>query len=274
MSTANFRWIASLLFSAIALLALNACAPAKPRNDDPWEKFNRHTFAFNQAIDKIAIRPAAQTYRALTPTPVRRSIGNFFTNIRMPVTVVNELLQGSPRDALVSSGRFAVNTTFGILGFFDPASKWGVPLYDEDFSVTLAKWGVPDGPYLVVPFLGPTTARDILHFPVDSFYNPIEMYPAARGDWYSYTPELLFLITKRTNQLDSDSVLANAYDPYVFLRDAYRQLMLHYIYDGNPPNDVINQMQGINDTDAEKLLEEQQKIENTPPKHTSTSKQH
>lgn len=272
MPTAKFRWILNLALSASAALGLTACAPAKPRTDDPWEKFNRQTFAFNQTMDRVAIRPAAQTYRTVTPAPVRRSIGNFFTNTRLPVTVVNELLQGAPRDALVTSSRFAVNFTFGIAGFFDPASKMGVPLSDQDFSVTLAKWGVPDGPYLVVPFLGPTTARDILHFPVDSFYNPIEMYPAARGDWYTYTPELLFLITKRTNQLDSDSVLANAYDPYVFVRDAYRQVMLHYIYAGDPPSDVLDQMQGINDNQAEKLLEEQQKVENKPATQNPRSK--
>jgi phospholipid-binding lipoprotein MlaA len=272
MPPAKLRWILNLTLATSATLVLTACAPARPRTDDPWEKFNRQTFAFNQTVDRIAIRPAAQTYRNVTPAPVRRSIGNFFTNIRLPVTVVNELLQGAPRDALVTSSRFAVNLTFGIAGFFDPASKMGVPLNDQDFSVTLAKWGVPDGPYLVVPLLGPTTARDILHFPVDSFYNPIQMYPAAQGDWYTYTPELLFLITKRTNQLDSDSVLANAYDPYVFVRDAYRQLMLHYIYAGDPPSDVIDQMQGINDAQAEKLLEEQQKVENKPAKQNPPSK--
>src|SRR5471032_2969223 len=140
------RWLPLL---AIALLA--GCTIAKPRTDDPLEHVNRKVYAFNDSLDKAVVRPVAVGYRSITNAPVRRSVNDFFTNIRMHITVANDLLQARPKQALQSSGRFLVNLTLGMGGFFDPASQIGLPLEDNDFGITLARWGIPDGDYLVLP---------------------------------------------------------------------------------------------------------------------------
>jgi phospholipid-binding lipoprotein MlaA len=264
---------------AIALLA--GCAIAPPRTDDPMEKFNRKSYAFNNSVDKAVIRPVAVAYRSVTNVPVRTSVSDFFTNIRMPITVANDLLQARPRQALYSSGRFLVNLTLGIGGLFDPASQFGIPLEDNDFGVTLARWGVPEGDYLVLPLLGPTTARDIWKLPVDSyFFDPISYFSRNHDFNYNteYLPQVLYLVTLRSRGIDAESFLASAYDPYVFIRDAYRQQRLYQIYDGSPPDAVIEQMQGVNDKnfDPDELLDEQHKWERgnkiDPPTPTEPAK--
>jgi len=257
-----------LPLAALALLA--GCTIAKPRTDDPLEKFNRKVYAFNDSLDKAVIRPVAVGYRKVTNPPVRRSVSDFFTNLRMPITVANDLLQARPKQALQSTGRFLVNLTLGLGGFFDPASQLGIPLEDNDFGVTLARWGVPDGDYLVLPLIGPTTVRDVWRMPVDSyFFDPLSIYARTHDYKYGqqYLPQLMYLVTLRSRGIDAESFLESAYDPYVFMRDAYRQRRLYQIYDGNPPAEVIQQMQGLNDDnfDPEQLLDEQHQWENKHP---------
>lgn len=258
------RWLPVL---ALALLA--GCTIAKPRTDDPLEKYNRHAYDFNHAVDKAVIRPVALGYRKVTNAPVRRSFSDFFTNIRMPITVANDLLQARPKQALKSTGRFLVNLTLGIGGFFDPASQLGLPLEDNDFGITLARWGVPEGDYLVLPLLGPSSARDVLRGPVDGyFFDPLNLF--ARNHHYNglqFAPQALYLVTVRSRAIDAESFLQTAYDPYVFIRDAYRQQRLYQIYDGNPPLEIIQQMQGLDDEDfdPEKLLEQQHQWEQSQP---------
>ncbi|MGN2245455.1 VacJ family lipoprotein [Frateuria sp. GZRR35] len=261
------RFSPSRLLPLAALALLAGCTIAKPRTDDPLEKFNRKVYSFNNAVDKAVIRPVAVGYRKITNPPVRRSVSDFFTNIRMPITVANDLLQARPKQALQSTGRFLVNLTLGLGGFFDPASQLGIPLEDNDFGVTLARWGVPDGEYLVLPLIGPTTVRDVWRMPVDSyFFDPLSIY--ARNHDYKYgqqyLPQMMYLVTLRSRGIDAESFLESAYDPYVFMRDAYRQRRLYQIYDGNPPAEVIQQMQGLNDDnfDPEQLLDEQHQWEN------------
>jgi phospholipid-binding lipoprotein MlaA len=251
-----------LASAAIALLA--GCTIAKPRTDDPWEKWNRKAFAFNQAADKAVIRPVAMGYRHVTTPNMRRVISNFYTNVRTPITMVNNLLQGQPKAFMRNTSRFLVNTTIGLAGLFDPASQMGFPLDQEDFGVTLAKWGVRDGPYLVLPFLGPTTGRDVFRYPVDTQFEPLTWY-ANRND-FRYNaqnwPSYLFLVTLRSRGIDAEGLLEGVYDPYVFYRDAYRQQRIYQIYDGNPPVEVIEQLQGVSaDFDPEDLLDEQRKYE-------------
>ena len=151
----TYELLAAARGDAHAQRLLAGCAIAKPRHDDPLEKYNRKVYAFNDSLDKAVIRPVAVGYRKVTNPPVRRSVSDFFTNLRMPVTVANDLLQARPKQALRSTGRFLVNLTLGIGGIFDPASSLGLPLEDNDFGVTLARWGVPEGDYLMLPFLGP-----------------------------------------------------------------------------------------------------------------------
>ncbi|URL58091.1 VacJ family lipoprotein [Luteibacter flocculans] len=246
---------------AVALLA--ACHIAPPRTDDPNENFNRKVYAFNDKLDKAVIRPVAVGYRKVTNPPVRTAISDFYTNIRLPITVANDLLQARPKQAFLSTSRFVVNLTIGFLGFKDPASLLGLPLEENDFGVTLARWGVPEGDYLVLPLVGPTTVRDVWRLPVDSyFFDPISYYSRNHDYKYGqeYVPQVLYLVTLRSRGIDAESFLASAYDPYVFMRDAYRQQRLYNIYYGNPPAEAIEQMQGLNDNkdfDPDELLDEQ-----------------
>ncbi|MEO8747322.1 MAG: VacJ family lipoprotein [Rhodanobacter sp.] len=268
----SLRSARALLMVTILLLA--GCAVAKPRMDDPLEKYNREVYKFNNVVDKAVVRPVAVGYRKVTNPPVRRSVSDFFTNVRMPITVANDLLQARPTHALQDTGRFLVNLTLGIGGFFDPASQLGLPLEDNDFGITLARWGVPEGDYLVLPLVGPSTMRDIWRLPVDSyFFDPLSIY-ASTHNYHSleYVPQAIYLITLRARALDAEEFLKSAYDPYVFLRDAYRQQRLYQIYSGNPPAAVIEQMQGLDQDnfDPDQLLEQQHEWEKTHPKQDVT----
>ncbi|WP_243047968.1 VacJ family lipoprotein [Dyella sp. RRB7] len=265
-----FRSLLPRSLPLVALVLLAGCTIAKPRTDDPYEKFNRKVYAFNDSVDKAVVRPVAVGYRKVTNPTIRRCVSDFFTNIHMPITVANDLLQARPWQAIQGSGRFLVNLTLGIGGFFDPASQLGIPLNETDFGITLAHWGVPEGGYLMLPLMGPSTVRDVWRLPVDGyFFDPLSYY--ERNNHYEfgqqYIPQALYLVTLRSSAIDAESFLASAYDPYAFIRDAYRQQRIYQIYDGNPPTDVIEQMQGLKDKnfDPDQLLDEQQKWENKQP---------
>jgi len=249
--------------TGLFVLILAGCTIAKPRSDDPWESFNRKMYAFNDAADKAVIRPVALGYRKITSPNARRVISNFFSNIKMPITIVNNVLQGDPRDAFRNTGRFLVNTTIGFVGLFDPASELKMPLDETDFGVTLAKWGVPDGPYVVVPFVGATTVRDFWRLPVDQYFDPLHYYADNHDFAYNaqYLPNAFYLVTLRARGIEAEGLLEGVYDPYVFYRDAYRQRRLYELYDGAPPAELIQQMQGANEDDIDKLLDEQHQYE-------------
>lgn len=251
------------------LLVLGGCAISQPRSDDPWEKFNRKVYAFNDKVDRAVIRPTAVAYRKITSPNVRRILSNFFANIRMPISIANDALQGDIKDALKGSGRFLINTTVGFVGFFDPASKMKLPPQETDFAATLAKWGVGEGPYLVLPLVGSTTVRDIWRMPVDGyFFDPMSRY--ARNHDYElgrqHWPNMLFLVTLRAGAIDAENLVEGTFDPYVFYRDAYRQRRLYLIYDGEPPIEAIEQLQGIDEDDIDSLLLQQQQFESESKK--------
>lgn len=282
-STARSRLPAIIALLAAAIW-LAGCSIAPPRTDDPWESVNRKTYAFNQAVDEAFIRPVAVGYRKITNDPVRDAISDFFTNLRMPITIGNDLLQGHPERALTATGRFLVNLTIGLGGFLDPASRMGIPFHETDFGVTLARWGVPSGPYLVLPLLGPTNPRAIWKIPVDGYFlDPLAYYERAhRLRWHAeLLPQFLYLVSLRASVLDADKFLKSAFDPYAFRRDAWQQRRLYKIYYGQPPIEVIEKMQGLDDNsfDPMKLLQEQKAWEQehdsgssaTPPKGTTQS---
>lgn len=234
------------------------------------QNFNRKMFKFNMFADKVAIRPVAKAYVRVTGPKGREHISDFFTNLRTPVTIVNEVLQGRPGPALDSTARFLINSTAGVLGFFDPATHLDVPQHPTDFGVTLAHWGVPEGPYLVLPLVGPTTLRDVGRLPVDSYFDPLGWYARDHDfRWHAqYAPSLFYLVTLRASALPLDSILDSSYDPYAFMRDAYRQHRLYEIYYGNPPMSAIEELQGTspsqeNDQDIDRLLQQQQQYEKT-----------
>jgi len=245
------------------MLLLAGCTIAKPRSDDPWEGFNRKMYAFNDAADRAVIRPVAAGYRKITSTNVRRVVNNFYDNIKMPITIANNVLQGDPIRAARNTGRFVINTTLGFAGLFDPASEMELPIDETDFGVTLAKWGVPEGPYIVLPFVGSTTMRDVWRLPVDQYFDPLQWYVDDHDFEYNleYLPNIFYLVTLRARGIEAEGLLEGVYDPYVFYRDAYRQRRLYEIYDGQPPAEIIEQMQGANDEDVDKLLEEQHQYE-------------
>ena len=248
----------------LVLLAAGCATTPMPRKDDPYESFNRKMYSFNDLADRVAIRPVAVGYRKITNDTSRRLISNFFANLESPVTIANDLLQADPKEAFKATSRLVINSTVGLLGFFDPASEMSIDVSKTDFGVTLAKWGVPEGPYLVLPLLGSTTGRDVASFPVDRFlFDPLSWYAASHSFNYhaQYLPTVAHLITLRSSAIDAEGLLEGVYDPYVFYRDAYRQRRLYKIYRGNPPMEAIQSLQGVDDVDVDALLKEQEKYE-------------
>ncbi len=254
------------LGTVAATIALVSCATVQqPRTDDPLQNFNRKVYAFNDFADRVAIRPVAVGYRKITNDTTRRLVSNFFANVESPITIANDVLQANVKEALKASGRLVINTTIGVLGLFDPASEIGIQASVTDFGVTLAKWGVPEGPYIVLPLYGSSTLRDVGRIPVDDWlFDPLTWYAREHSLKYhaEYVPTVLYLVTLRSTGIDAEGLLEGVYDPYIFYRDAYRQRRLYEIYRGNPPIEAIQTLQGTNDIDdADKLIEEQQKFE-------------
>lgn len=168
---------AALPALSLLAVALTACAtaPAAGSADisDPYEGFNRKMFAFNTGVDKYALKPASTAYKTVTPEFARDRVSDFLSNLRAPITFANDVLQAEPERAGTTFSRFTINTTIGLLGLWDAASHMGIDGHKEDFGQTLAVWGVESGPYLVMPFLGPTTPRDLLGFGVDRAIDPL-----------------------------------------------------------------------------------------------------
>jgi phospholipid-binding lipoprotein MlaA len=187
---------------------------------DPWEPFNRRVHHFNNGIDRYIAKPLARAYIKIAPPPVRLGIGNFFSNLGQPLSAVNALLQGRPKQAGQSLARFAVNFTLGALGFFDPATRFGIPNRSEDFGQTLARWGWKRSRYLELPLLGPRTLRDAFGNAVEAPAAPLQQIEEDRVRVFL---QGLQLVDLRTNLLAADSMRAGAYDDYTLTRDAWLQ---------------------------------------------------
>ena len=232
--------VGSLLLAAL----LSACAgtPSQPESetaprysvDDPWEPVNRGVYTVNRGLDRVALKPVARGYRKVVPVFIRRGVGNFFSNLRTPLTIVNQLLQGKGRVALSDTGRLLLNSTIGIGGLFDPASAAGLDEHREDFGQTLAVWGVPDGPFVMVPLLGPRTLRDAVTIPLDLLAHPLHHYENT-----SVRDKLrgLEVVNIRARLLAGEALIEDSADPYITLRDAYQQNREYLIFDGEPPED-------------------------------------
>jgi len=203
------------------------------KNVDPMESFNRGVYEFNDAFDKSLGKPVAQAYAKYIPGGVRRSVSNFFSNLWEPSSMINALLQGKLQIAASTTGRFLINSTAGLLGLFDVASKLGVMEHEEDFGQTLAVWGVPDGPYLMMPFLGPSNVRDLTGLTVEWFGT--DLVPVLFEDGVMWGMVAVRLLDSRASVLGIDDTLDLQIDPYLFLREGYRQSRLIQIYDGVPP---------------------------------------
>ena len=226
----------SCLFAAFALTCtLGGCATLPSGKADPSDRFervNRSVFSFNRAIDHAVLRPVARTYVKITPAPVRSSISNFFTNLDYPITIVNDILQGKFHDGLSDVGRFGVNTVVGIGGLFDPASHWGLEKHNEDFGLTLARWGLHSGPYLMLPILGPSTVRDAPARVADRFVSPTSYFNNTGIEVGSF---VLKGVSARAGVLNMDPIVDSAYDPYAFVRNAWLQRREYQAHSGKMP---------------------------------------
>ena len=221
---------------ALALLAGCATPPGQQRDPrDPFEPVNRGIYKFNERVDRAVVRPTARAYQTVVPQFVRNSVGNVFSNLREVRNVVNNTLQGKFTDAYSDFGRFAINSTLGVLGLFDIASEAGIEKHDEDFGQTLGWWGVRGGPFIMLPIFGPSNARDTVGWAADFLTDPVTYVdPSAARYQLSGTR----LVSRRAELLDAKQVLdAAALDPYVFIRDAYLQRRQNLVYDGKPPLD-------------------------------------
>ena len=227
-------------YSLIALLALaagcatNASAPEDRDPADPWEPMNRGVYEVNDALDRSLLKPAAKGYRKVLPGFVRTGIGNFYDNLQTPGIMLNNFMQGKGQDGLSDMVRLAVNSTIGIGGLLDVASRMGIEEHDEDFGQTLAAWGVGDGPYVMLPFFGPSTLRDALAMPVDFFFDPLLHY---RNSSVRDKLWVLEAIDLRASLLAAEGLLEKSFDPYITIRQSYLQNRRFDIYDGNPPED-------------------------------------
>lgn len=194
---------------------------------DPWEDFNRAMHGFNNTVDQLVMRPLAVGYRTIAPEPIRVGVSRFFSNLRLPVTAVNQILQGRPADSVQSLGRFAINTTLGIVGVFDPATHLGLPQHDdEDFGQTLATWGWHNSRYVVLPLLGPRTVRDMFGMVGD---RPLSLIGQVEDSRTAYGLQVLEVVDTRTRLLPVDELRRNTLDDYVFVRDAWSQRRNHQI---------------------------------------------
>lgn len=217
-----------LAMAGVALLPVVTQAS----EDDPWEAFNRPVFAFNDTLDTWALKPLARGYQAVTPQFLEDGIGNVFANLGEIGNFANNTLQGKFHDAGVDTARFLINTTVGVGGFFDVARHAGLPRNDEDFGQTLGVWGVPSGPYLVLPFLGPSTPRDATGRVVDSvhsFYGAIDHVPTRN------TTRAVDVVDTRADLLSAEKVISG--DKYLFIRNAYLQNREFKVQDGQVEDD-------------------------------------
>jgi phospholipid-binding lipoprotein MlaA len=230
----------ALLCATVALF-LNACAtlpPDAPRSpQDPYERWNRSVFRLNSAIDRGIAKPAARSYVRIVPQSVRTGVGNFFSNLKMPATMINDALQGKLRAAGTDLGRFVVNSTIGVAGLLDPATPMGMAHNKEDFGQTLGKWGVHAGPFLELPLLGPSDMRDAPGLVVEIYMDPRHyLLTNSSVDYGLYAVNFL---DARASLLPLDSTLSKVYDPYAFIRDAYLQHRQYLISDGkSAPQDA------------------------------------
>jgi phospholipid-binding lipoprotein MlaA len=221
----------------VAALCLGGCAstsgPGDPR--DPFEKVNRVTYSVNSNLDKYLLKPVAQGYNFILPQPVRTCVNNVFGNIGDLSTMANNFLEGNFSDAGSDACRIAINSTVGLLGCIDVASSHGFTKHRKDFGITLGVWGVSPGPYVVLPFFGPSDVRDSVGLVGDLYSDPVGyVYPV----WQRNTAEGIRIIDTRASLISAGNLLSGAaLDEYVFVRDGYLTRRRYLIYNGNPPDD-------------------------------------
>jgi len=257
-----YHRFSTLIILCLSILLTSCAGVSAPDKRDPWESFNRSVDSFNQGFDRAIARPVAQSYKDYTPDAVQSGISNFFSNLGDILVTLNDLLQFKFKQAASDFSRFSFNTTIGLLGIFDVASHMDLPKHKEDFGQTLASWGVGSGPYLVLPFLGPSTVRDTAGLAVEWQVDPI--YDIRDND-ARWTAIILRAVDTRASYLEATNMMEKSgIDPYVFLRNAYLQHRDNQIHDGHPVQPVI-EAPSKSDLELEQELDKELQLD-TPTK--------
>jgi phospholipid-binding lipoprotein MlaA len=240
----NHNYLIIVVLFVICVI-LQGCATAPKKDDpdldpvDPHEKVNRASYDLTDRVDRLIFEPVVNVYIDYVPNAAQRSIGNFYDNLSYPNDVLNDFLQGKVRQGLQDSLRFFVNSSVGLFGLFDMATHMGLQKHDEDFGQTLGVWGVNPGSYLFIPFLGPSSERDVSGIPVSIFTNVLFYAGLAVGSYFTAPLTILGAIDKRARLSGPMRVRDEAaLDPYLFVREASLQQREFLIYDGNPPLDL------------------------------------
>jgi phospholipid-binding lipoprotein MlaA len=244
----------SLAILALALAA--GCASTGGGGDprDPLEPMNRAIFNFNEGLDQAVVKPVATAYRDVVPEPVRGWVRNFFSNIGDLFIGFNNIIQGKPDEGLQDWVRFAVNSFFGVFGINDVASDMGLEKHDEDFGQTFGRWGIGEGPYLVLPIFGPSTLRDGVGKGIDLYTDPVgQVHPNGVRN----SAIVVRGVSTRADLLDASRILDEAsLDRYIFLRDAFLQRRRNQVYDGSPPRQPRERFDDDERKDGEKDKED------------------
>lgn len=245
------------LLAALTVICAGCATTGTPTPGDPLERWNRGVQKMNDAVDRAILKPVAVRYRRHVPQVVRTGVSNVLSHLAFPTTIVNDLLQGKLVDFGADLGRFALNSTLGVGGLLDPASRIGIRRNEEDFGQTLGRWGVPAGPYLVLPLLGPSTLRDAPSLAADSQTDlrvQLDLRPEERA-----AIGVLSVIDQRTALLPADGAIDAAFDRYMFIRNAWLQRREYQVRDGEVPEEPL-----VEDPDAEELLLEEPEAEEPP----------
>ena len=226
-------------FLIFVLILLSGCSYQNELiNDpiDPLENSNRSIYTFNENLDEAILEPAADGYDYITPNFLQKGFNNFFDNINYPVTIINQVLQGNIEESLQDTLRFTINSSIGILGLFDPASRMGLTEHDEDFGQTLAVWGIKEGPYLMLPFFGPKTLRSLTGDLADVLFNPLLNIDDTN---LKIKTNLISILQDRSDLSTLEEELDNSFDPYQYIKDSYIQNRKYKIYNGNITEDDL-----------------------------------
>ena len=227
-----------LLLSLAISLVLTGCASTNP--NDMWEGWNRGTQDFNDDVDKMVLKPVAKGYDAITPEPIDEGVTNFFSNLNDVGVMINDVLQFKMLQAGMDLSRFIINSSIGLGGMIDVASMVDLPKHNEDFGQTLGYWGVPSGPYLVLPFVGPSSPRDLVGMIGDAAMNPltyVSIFGGAVGSAASGGASAVDVTDTRAGLMSTEKVVEEgSVDRYDFIKSSYQQHREYEIHDGNPPN--------------------------------------
>lgn len=252
----------------LCLPLLHACATPGQHPNDPYESINRKIYAFNVELDERFLKPTAKIYAKVIPEKARAGINNAYNNVNLLPTVANDILQAKGNAVIKDTWRFLINSTLGVAGIFDPASTFGLPPHSNDLGLTFAQWGDKHSPYIMLPFLGPSTIRDGMGMLFDyTFFTP---YPYLPYDSLIYGLMALRYVDLRSQMFDTEKLMQDAIDKYAFMRDAYLQHR-DFLIRGEQPDDGALY---VDDTEAQpntdKLLE-QKPANGTPSKFPLTT---